>query len=191
MNEGRLEGTLERISAPNGTAPPARPRERAPWPARLRARQPRCTGSGRQTRAGLASSAPTAPPTWSSCPAPYERSTRWPGAAPSGCGADARAVHERPWRADRQPGLQKCAPGCGDLPVWLAGRCGREPGRPDVSRTRACTRPTRSRRCRRINNALLRADQITAEGEEVPDWLVPIVADAEAGFGGPLNASSS
>jgi isocitrate lyase len=42
---------------------------------------------------------------------------------------------------------------------------------------------------RRINNALLRADQIdTAAGRRGPDWLVPIVADAEAGFGGPLNA---
>src|SRR5690606_33194983 len=43
---------------------------------------------------------------------------------------------------------------------------------------------------RRINNALLRADQIEhAEGiHTVEDWLVPIVADAEAGFGGPLNA---
>ncbi|MFC4337434.1 isocitrate lyase [Salininema proteolyticum] len=43
---------------------------------------------------------------------------------------------------------------------------------------------------RRINNALLRADQIEfAEGKQsVEDWLVPIVADAEAGFGGPLNA---
>ncbi|MGK5642454.1 isocitrate lyase [Streptomyces sp. URMC 126] len=42
---------------------------------------------------------------------------------------------------------------------------------------------------RRINNALLRADQIaTAEGDSSVDWLVPIVADAEAGFGGPLNA---
>ncbi|MEV4874161.1 isocitrate lyase [Streptomyces syringium] len=43
---------------------------------------------------------------------------------------------------------------------------------------------------RRINNALLRADQIaTAEGDGAAvDWLVPIVADAEAGFGGPLNA---
>ncbi|MEV8100278.1 isocitrate lyase [Kitasatospora sp. NPDC085879] len=41
---------------------------------------------------------------------------------------------------------------------------------------------------RRINNALLRADGIdAAEGNEGPDWLVPIVADAEAGFGGPLN----
>ncbi|TCK25654.1 isocitrate lyase [Pseudonocardia endophytica] len=44
---------------------------------------------------------------------------------------------------------------------------------------------------RRINNALLRADQITTlEGREDvdPHWLAPIVADAEAGFGGPLNA---
>jgi len=42
---------------------------------------------------------------------------------------------------------------------------------------------------RRINNALLRADQIQwAEGNGDIDWLVPIVADAEAGFGGPLNA---
>ncbi|MET9606968.1 isocitrate lyase [Streptomyces sp. NPDC006512] len=43
---------------------------------------------------------------------------------------------------------------------------------------------------RRINNALLRADQIaTAEGgADTTDWLAPIVADAEAGFGGPLNA---
>jgi isocitrate/methylisocitrate lyase len=42
---------------------------------------------------------------------------------------------------------------------------------------------------RRINNALLRADQIhTAEGDASVDWLAPIVADAEAGFGGPLNA---
>jgi len=42
---------------------------------------------------------------------------------------------------------------------------------------------------RRINNTLLRADQIHhAEGDDAIDWLVPIVADAEAGFGGPLHA---
>jgi isocitrate lyase len=42
---------------------------------------------------------------------------------------------------------------------------------------------------RRINNALLRADQIHwAEGDRERHWLAPIVADAEAGFGGPLNA---
>ncbi|SDG87004.1 isocitrate lyase [Microbacterium sp. 77mftsu3.1] len=42
---------------------------------------------------------------------------------------------------------------------------------------------------RRINNALTRQDQIEhAEGGATRDWLAPIVADAEAGFGGPLNA---
>ena len=42
---------------------------------------------------------------------------------------------------------------------------------------------------RRVNNALQRADQIHwAEGSDDTDWLVPIVADAEAGFGGALNA---
>ncbi|HET7648223.1 MAG TPA: isocitrate lyase [Gaiellaceae bacterium] len=42
---------------------------------------------------------------------------------------------------------------------------------------------------RRLSNALLRADQIDwAEGRNGTDWLAPIVADAEAGFGGALNA---
>lgn len=42
---------------------------------------------------------------------------------------------------------------------------------------------------RKINKTLLRADQIHhAEGKDGIDWLVPIVADAEAGFGGVLNA---
>ena len=42
---------------------------------------------------------------------------------------------------------------------------------------------------RRINNALLRADQIDhAEGRSDTDWFAPIVADAESGFGGVLNA---
>ena len=42
---------------------------------------------------------------------------------------------------------------------------------------------------KRLNNALLRSDQIArAEGDDSTQWLAPIVADAEAGFGGPLNA---
>jgi len=41
----------------------------------------------------------------------------------------------------------------------------------------------------RINNALLRTDQIHhLEGNSSHDWLAPIIADAEAGFGGNLNA---
>jgi isocitrate lyase len=45
--------------------------------------------------------------------------------------------------------------------------------------------------CRRINNALQRADQVHhAEGKVAPGqtWFAPLVADAEAGFGGTLNA---
>jgi isocitrate/methylisocitrate lyase len=42
---------------------------------------------------------------------------------------------------------------------------------------------------RRINNAFQRADQIQhSDGREGPYWFAPIVADAEAGFGGSLNA---
>jgi isocitrate lyase len=43
--------------------------------------------------------------------------------------------------------------------------------------------------CRRINRTLRRADEIeTAEGSVSRDWYAPIIADAEAGFGGPLNS---
>jgi isocitrate lyase len=43
---------------------------------------------------------------------------------------------------------------------------------------------------RRLNNALQRADQVewAERGGRQRDWMVPIVADAEAGFGGPLHA---
>jgi isocitrate lyase len=42
---------------------------------------------------------------------------------------------------------------------------------------------------RRINRALQRADQIEhSEGGVTREWFAPVVADAEAGFGGPLNA---
>ncbi len=42
---------------------------------------------------------------------------------------------------------------------------------------------------KKINQALQRADQVeSSEGDVARDWFVPIVADAEAGFGGPLNA---
>jgi len=43
--------------------------------------------------------------------------------------------------------------------------------------------------CRRINRTLRRADEIErAEGHVSRDWYAPIIADAEAGFGGPLNS---
>ncbi len=57
---------------------------------------------------------------------------------------------------------------------------------PDQSLYPADAGPTLARR---INNALRRADQIEVSetGEAQRDWFAPIVADAEAGFGGPLN----
>jgi isocitrate lyase len=43
--------------------------------------------------------------------------------------------------------------------------------------------------CRRINRTLQRADQVEhSEGGAKRDWFAPIIADAEAGFGGPLNS---
>jgi isocitrate lyase len=43
--------------------------------------------------------------------------------------------------------------------------------------------------CRRLNQALMRADQVHhAEGQNDVHWFAPLVADAEAGFGGNLNA---
>ena len=42
---------------------------------------------------------------------------------------------------------------------------------------------------KKINQALLRVDQIEhSEGKSGRDWMLPLIADAEAGFGGPLNA---
>ena len=42
---------------------------------------------------------------------------------------------------------------------------------------------------KKINQALQRADQVeSSEGDVTRDWFAPVVADAEAGFGGPLNA---
>ena len=56
---------------------------------------------------------------------------------------------------------------------------------PDQSLYPANTGPELARR---INRTLQRADQIEhAEGGSQRDWFAPIVADAEAGFGGPLN----
>src|SRR3954470_1882619 len=43
--------------------------------------------------------------------------------------------------------------------------------------------------CRKINKTLQRADQVEHAEKAAPrDWFAPIIADAEAGFGGPLNS---
>jgi isocitrate lyase len=74
------------------------------------------------------------------------------------------------------------------LSGWQVAADGNVAGQvyPDQSLYPANSVPTM---VRRLNSALLRADQIEwAEGGSSREWLVPIVADAEAGFGGALNA---
>ena len=100
----------------------------------------------------------------------------------------------RPPRSARSPAARPCRwsrPGSrrSTCPAGRSPRTRTSPGR--RTRTRASTRRTRRRRVvRRINNALLRADQIARarKATRATYWLAPIVADAEAGFGGPLNA---
>ena len=102
-----------------------------------------------------------------------------------------RAVRPHAGRADRQPGGAAGEGGAeGDLSVRLAGRGGREHGRqmyPDQSLYPVDAVPNV---VRRINNALRRCDQIARLGGRHDDtyWMAPIIADAEAGFGGALNA---
>src|SRR2546423_15373804 len=66
------------------------------------------------------------------------------------------------------------------------GRC--QSRRPNASRSKSLSGKQRAGVVKRINQTLQRADQIAhLEGKNDVDWFVPIVADAEAGFGGPLN----
>jgi hypothetical protein len=95
-------------------------------------------------------------------------------------------------RHDRQPGHAAGSRRAeGDLPVGLAGRRRRQHRRARCIPTSRSIRPTPPELAKRINRTLQRADQIeTSEGNglSVDTWFAPIVADAEAGFGGPLNA---
>ena len=120
-------------------------------------------------------------------------STRSPSSAPSGSGScsTTEAYVARARRADRQPGdAAGAGRPQGDLPVRLAGRGRRQPRRARCTPTRASTPPTASRTSSgastRRSSAPTRSTH--AEGKNGTDWFAPIVADAEAGFGGPLNA---
>jgi isocitrate lyase len=86
--------------------------------------------------------------------------------------------------------MQQCAPACrrstSRAGRWRRTRTTSLHMYPDQSLYAVSSVPTV---VKRINNALLRADQIqTMEGKGDIDWLAPIVADAESGFGGVLNA---
>ena len=95
----------------------------------------------------------------------------------------SRCAHRQHGRAAGPRGSQ------GHLPVGLAGCRRREPFRPPYPDQSLYPANSVPQIVRRINNALLRADEIAAiEGDKsVENWLAPIVADGEAGFGGALN----
>ncbi len=115
----------------------------------------------------------------------------------------ARLGAERLWQLLQQPGyvhalgamtgnqaVQMVQAGLQSIYVsgWQAAADANDAGQmyPDQSLYPADSVPNL---CRRINNALQRADQIHhAEGRNGTYWFAPLVADAEAGFGGTLNA---
>ena len=91
--------------------------------------------------------------------------------------------HGRPGRPNGQSGIG------GHLLQRLASGSRREPVGANVSDQSLYPSNSVPNLVRRINQALMRADQIArAEGNDDRYWMLPIVADAEAGFGGPLNA---
>ena len=176
-----------RPGAPPDVPVPSRPAATCP-------RRPSSPTSGPPTRAGPASSGPTPPRTSSGCAAASWRSTRWPGAAPSGCGSCWAPAPTCP-RSGAMTGNQAVQMVRAGLEAvylsgWQVAADANLSGQtyPDQSLYPANSVPAV---VRRINNALLRADQIahqTGDPDAPADWLAPIVADAEAGFGGPLNA---
>ena len=188
MNDSRLEGTL------NGSHTGTAHANGHPVAGKIDSQAAALHQTGRPTRAGLASSAPTAPPTWSGCAARCRRSTRWPGSAPSGCG---RCCSEDDYvnalgALTGNQAVQQVKAGLKAIYLsgWQVAADANLAGQtyPDQSLYPANSVPAV---VRRINNALLRADQITwaeSRNESAPHWLAPIVADAEAGFGGVLNA---
>ena len=117
---------------------------------------------------------------------------RSPSAAPrtSGTSCTPRTTSGRSAPTPAARPCSRCAPGSrrSTCRGWQVAADGNLAGQtyPDQSLYPANSVPAV---VRRINNALIRQDQIEhAEGELTQDWLAPIVADAEAGFGGPLNA---
>ncbi|KAI1695363.1 isocitrate lyase family domain-containing protein [Ditylenchus destructor] len=101
-----------------------------------------------------------------------------------------RAFREFAGCTDRQPGHAAGQGRAeGDLPVRLAGGGRRQPGRPDVSGPVAVPGRFGAEGGQEDHATFKRADEIQwSEGKNDIDYFAPIVADAEAGFGGVLNA---
>jgi isocitrate lyase len=95
-------------------------------------------------------------------------------------------------RSARSPATRPCSR-CARASRPSTSRAGRSRPTPtppaDVPRPVAVPRRLVPNVVKKVNQALSRADQIDhAEGKHERDWFAPIMADAEAGFGGPLNA---
>ena len=100
------------------------------------------------------------------------------------------ATTSLPRRAHRQHGgADGARRPRGDLPLGLAGRGRRQHRRPDVPRPVPSTRSTRCRRsCASTTRSSAPTRSTHAEGKRRATLVRPMIADAEAGFGGPLNA---
>ena len=113
------------------------------------------------------------------------------GARAAVAAAEDRAVRAHARRADRQPGgAAGQGRAAGDLSLRLAGRGRRQHRRRRCIRTSRCIRSTRCRTwCGGSTTRCAAATRSRAlEGDDSTYWMAPIVADAEAGFGGALNA---
>ena len=147
---------------------------------------------GRRTSGGPESPAPTRPKRSSACADRSCRSARSAGSAPSASGdSSPKASYVNALGAltgGQAVQMVKAGLKAIYLSGWQVAADANLAGAtyPDQSLYPANSVP---QVVRRMNNALLRADQIDwSEGRTDADWLAPIVADAEAGFGGPLNA---
>ena len=127
-----------------------------------------------------------------SCRARSRSSTRSPGSAPSACGACCTSGRScaRLGALTGNQALQQVKAGLEAIYLsgWQVAADANNAGEmyPDQSLYPASSVPEV---VRRINKTLQRADQIAKlEGDTSTYWFAPIVADAEAGFGGPLNA---
>ena len=120
-----------------------------------------------------------------------DRAYAWPAAAPTDCGNCSSATSRcaRLGAVTGNQAMQMVRAGLEAIYLsgWQVAADANTAGAmyPDQSLYPANAGPELARR---INRTLQRADQIeVSEGGATRDWFVPIVADAEAGFGGPLN----
>ena len=159
---------------------------------------PNSPPSGISTPGGAMCAATTPRRTSSPSPARSARSTPWPAAARSRCGISSSRTRRTPSSWVRALGaltgnqaVQQVRAGLQAIYLsgWQVAADANLSGKtyPDQSLYPVNSVPAV---VRRINNALHRAAQIehAETGATSRDWTAPIVADAEAGFGGPLNA---